>query len=43
MPEPVLAHHLVEAIPFFTPVLVIVLGLGSLIVRDRRSERRDGG
>ncbi|HEY2637387.1 MAG TPA: hypothetical protein VGI54_08380 [Solirubrobacteraceae bacterium] len=30
-----LAHHIVQALPFFAPVLVIVGGLGALIAVDR--------
>jgi hypothetical protein len=33
----VLAHHnLVEAIPFFMPMLVVVIGLAVVMIRDRR-------
>ncbi len=33
----VLAHHnLVEAIPFFMPMLVVVGGLAVVVFRDRR-------
>lgn len=30
-----LAHHIVQALPFFAPVLLIVGGLGALIAVDR--------
>jgi hypothetical protein len=30
-----LAHHIVQALPFFAPVLVIVGGLGAVIAVDR--------
>ena len=34
--EVILAHHpIVTAIPFVVPMLVIVLGLGFLMLRDR--------
>ena len=34
--EVILAHHpIVTAIPFVVPMLVIVLGLGFLVLRDR--------
>ena len=37
----VLAHHSVlEALPFFGPMLVVVLGLAVVMIRDRR---RGGG
>jgi hypothetical protein len=36
----VLAHHsIVEALPFFAPMLVVVGGLAVLMIRDRRSDR----
>ena len=40
----VLAHHsLVEAIPFFGPMLVVVIGLAVVMFRDRRKGGADGG
>lgn len=37
-----LAHfgHVVEALPFFVPALVLPVGIGALVLRDRRAQRR---
>jgi len=35
-----LAHHVIEAIPFFVPAVLLPLGLLGLTVRDRLRERR---
>jgi hypothetical protein len=39
-----LAHagHLIEAIPFFAPVLVLALVLAGVVLRDRWSARMPG-
>jgi hypothetical protein len=35
VPEPLLAHHIVQALPFFAPVLLIVVVLGGIVAADR--------
>jgi hypothetical protein len=35
MTLPIAHHALVTAIPFFVPVLVILIGIGAITVRDR--------
>lgn len=37
-----LAHHLLVALPFFIPVLVLTLGVFVLALRERR-RRKHGG
>jgi cytochrome c-type biogenesis protein CcmH/NrfF len=38
----IIAHHaLVETLPFFAPMLVVVAGIAVLTLRDRRRQRRD--
>ena len=37
----ILAHHaLVQSLPFFLPMLVVVAGVAVLTLRDRRRQRR---
>ena len=37
----VLAHHpLLESLPFFLPMLIVVAGIAVLTLRDRRRHRR---
>jgi hypothetical protein len=43
MPELPLAHHVVQALPFFAPVLVIAAGLTAMTVRERWRDRRGHG
>jgi hypothetical protein len=39
-----LAHHpVVESLPFFLPMLVVVAGIAVLTLRDRRQRRRESG
>jgi len=33
------AHHLIEAVPFFVPAVLLPLGLLGLTLRDRLRER----
>jgi hypothetical protein len=35
VPQPLLAHHIVQALPFFVPVLLIVVVLGGIVAADR--------
>ncbi len=36
----VIAHHpIVESLPFFLPMLIVVAGIALLTVRDRRRQR----
>ncbi len=38
-----LAHHpIVESLPFFLPMLVVVAGIAVLTLRDRRRRRQQG-
>ncbi|HEX8121048.1 MAG TPA: hypothetical protein VF549_07260 [Solirubrobacteraceae bacterium] len=38
----VIAHHsIVESLPFFLPMLVVVAGIAVLTLRDRRRQRSD--
>ena len=40
----VLAHHsLIEALPFFGPMLVVVAGILAITLRDRLRGRREDG
>jgi hypothetical protein len=41
MVVPLADHVLIEALPFFAPVLVIGLLLAFLVLRDRRRTRDD--
>ena len=38
--HPLLAHHLVEAIPFVVPALVIPGWLAAIVVSDRLRKRK---
>lgn len=35
MPALPLAHHIIQALPFFAPVLLLVVALGGIVAADR--------